>query len=284
MFNFITVNVNGLRDHNKRMSFLQWLSHLSADIVCLQETHVSSCAEADFWFSSYGFLALPSPGSIHSCGSVILYRPTFVLVKSSIDRQGRFVLAHFKKDDLIFGVACLYAPNRNPSRNDFFDYCADQMDLSVPTLLCGDFNTVFDRVLDRRGPVSDSSRESSVALSNLFHILSVSDIWRSVHPDSVAFTWLRPDGSQSSRIDLIGCPTSWLHLVASCEILPCPFSDHSAVSLQCEIPVPFPRGPGRWILNTAILSDADFVSSVRDFWQVWKLKKSAFFLSVQMVG
>lgn len=76
--------------------------------------------------------------------------------------------------------------------------------------------------------------------------------------------------------DLIGCPTSWLHLVASCEILPCPFSDHSAVSLQCEIPVPFPRGPGRWILNTAILSDADFVSSVRDFWQVWKLKKSAF--------
>lgn len=276
MFNFITVNVNGLRDHNKRMSFLQWLSHLSADIVCLQETHVSSCAEADFWFSSYGFLALSSPGSIHSCGSVILYRPTFVLVKSSIDRQGRFVLAHFKKDDLIFGVACLYAPNRNPSRNDFFDYCADQMDLSVPTLLCGDFNTVFDRVLDRRGPVSDSSRESSVALSNLFHILSVSDIWRSVHPDSVAFTWLRPDGSQSSRIDLIGCPTSWLHLVASCEILPCPFSDHSAVSLQCEIPVPFPRSPGRWILNTAILSDADFVSSVRDFWQVWKLKKSAF--------
>ena len=135
MFTFITVNVNGLRNPNKRMSFLQWLSHLSADFVCLQETHVSSCAEAVSWFSSYGFLVLSSPGSVHSCGSVILYRSTFVLASSVADRQGRFVLAHFKKDDLLFGVACLYVPNRNPDRDSFFDYCVDQVDLSVPTIL-----------------------------------------------------------------------------------------------------------------------------------------------------
>lgn len=213
------------------MSFLQWLSHLSADVVCLQETHISSCAEADSWFSSYGFLALSSPGSVHSCGSVILYRSSFTLVKSFCDRSGRFVLAHFTKDDLTFGIVCLYASNRNPERNEFFSYCADQVDLSVPTFLCGDFNAVFHRTLDRRAASSDCCRESSIALGNLFDALSVLDVWRSCHPDSVAYTWLRPDGSCSSRIDLIGCPSSWLHLVDSCEILPCPFSDHSAVSL-----------------------------------------------------
>ena len=74
MFTFITLNDNGLREPNKRMSFLQWLSHLSVDIVCLQETHVSSCHEGDSWFSSYGFYVVSSPGSIHSCGSVILNR------------------------------------------------------------------------------------------------------------------------------------------------------------------------------------------------------------------
>ena len=84
MFTIITVNVNGLRDPNKSMSFLQWLSHLSADVVCLQECHVLSCAEVDSWFSPYGCLALSSPGSVHSCGSVILYRSTFTLVKSSL--------------------------------------------------------------------------------------------------------------------------------------------------------------------------------------------------------
>ena len=59
-------------------------------------------------------------------------------------------------------MAYLYVPNRNPDRNDFFDFCADQIDLSVPTLLCGDFNAVFDRALDRRNAALDSSRESSV--------------------------------------------------------------------------------------------------------------------------
>ena len=276
MFILVTVNANGLRAHNKLMSFLQWLSHLSADFVYLQETHVSSCTEAVSWFSSYGFLALTSPWSLHLCGSVLHYRPTFILAKSSTDRNGHFVLAHFTRDDLIFGVVCLYAPNRNPDRNAFLDFCPDQVDPSVPTVLCGDFNTVFDGHLDRRGSAFDSSRKSSVALGNLFHILSVSDVCRFKHPDSRVFTWLRPDGSCSSRIDLIGCPSSWLHLVDSCEILPCPLSDHSAVMLQCVVPVPFPRGPGRWILNTSILSDAGFVPSFHVFWRFWKLKKNAF--------
>ena len=53
----VTINVNGLRDANKRLSFLQWLSHSSPSIVCLQETHAVSDGELRQWFSSYGFLA-----------------------------------------------------------------------------------------------------------------------------------------------------------------------------------------------------------------------------------
>ena len=117
---FLTINVNGLHDHNKRLSFLHWLSHLAANFVCLQETHVSTCFECDSWFSSNGFLAVTSPGSTHSCGLVIIYRPTFTLSKAAFDSGGHFVLAHFKQNDITFGVACLYAPNRNPERNDFF--------------------------------------------------------------------------------------------------------------------------------------------------------------------
>lgn len=77
---FITLNVNGLRDPNKRMALLQWLSHLSLDFVCLQETHVLSAVECTNWFSSYGYSTVTSPGSNHLCGSVILYRPRYSLV------------------------------------------------------------------------------------------------------------------------------------------------------------------------------------------------------------
>jgi len=43
---------------------------------------------------------------------------------------------------------------------------------SVPTLVCGDFNAVFDRALDRRGSkVFDASRESVRALGALFSMI-----------------------------------------------------------------------------------------------------------------
>ena len=36
---FITINVDGLRDPAKRLSFSHWLSGYHFDVVCLQELH-----------------------------------------------------------------------------------------------------------------------------------------------------------------------------------------------------------------------------------------------------
>ena len=253
---FLSLNVNGLRDPNKRVGLLQWLSHLSLDFVCLQETHILHVDEGKVWFSSYGFSCLVSPGTAHSCGSVILYRARYDLVKFQIDAAGRFVMAHFKYHGIVFRIVCLYAPNRNPDRNDFFSFCESRIDPSVPTLLCGDFNAVFDRSLDRRGSnIFDTARESSEVLFALFRECCVADVWRVLHPTQRSFSWTKSDGSYASRIDLVGCPYSWLHHVQSCDILVCPLSDHAAVVLKCVIPDPIPRGPGRWKLNCSVLSD-----------------------------
>ena len=51
----------------------------------------------------------------------------------------------------MFRIAPVYAPNRNPERDKFFTSCVDFAGPSVPTILCGDFNAVFDRAKDRRG-------------------------------------------------------------------------------------------------------------------------------------
>ena len=277
MASFLSLNVNGLRDANKRAGLLQWLSHLSLDFVCLQEAHVLSPEECNSWFSSFGFLSLASPGSVHSRGCVILYRPRFSLNNFQIDADGRFVLADFKFREIAFRVVCLYAPNRNPDRDDFFAFCESAIDPSVPTLLCGDFNAVFDRSLDRRGSnVFDYTRESCGTLSSLFNECCVADVWRILHPDLPGFSWTRSDGSLASRIDLIGCPFSWLHCVQACDLLPCPFSDHCAVLLNCPVPEPLPRGPGRWKLNASILSDDAFVLKFKAFWSSWRLRKNSF--------
>lgn len=186
------------------------------------------------------------------------------MLNSWTDSCGRVVLAEFQDRDVIFRVVCVYAPNRNPDRDTFFSFVSSKIDQSVATLVCGDFNSVFDRSIDRRGSnVLDSSRESSASLFSLLRDCGVIDIWRSLHPTTIAFSWLRPDGKLSSKIDLIGCPYPWIHLVQSCVMLACPYSDHCAIVLSVPIPEPTPRGPGHWKLTISILKGNGFRFSLR---------------------
>ena len=63
------------------------------------------------------------------------------------------------------------------------------VDPSVPTILSGDFNVVFDCSVDRRGSCSSSaSCDSSNTLSSLFRNCCVLDIWRVLHPLQLGFT------------------------------------------------------------------------------------------------
>ena len=272
----VSVKVNGLRDADKRLSFLQWLSHHSPSVACLQETHALSSDELSQWFSRFGYLCLGSFGSSHSCGVAILYRP--VLSCSALcDFDGRFVLGEFTFRDSVFRVACCYAPNRNPDRDAFFHRCIDSIDPSVPTLLCGDFNTVPDRFIDRRGSCPfDTSRESSNLLSVLFRDCCVVDIWRLKHPGVSGFTWSRRDGSLASRIDLVGCPYRWISFVSSVDILPCLYSDHSALHFSWSLSPVTPPGPGFWKLNTSILLEDSYFQLISDFWFSWQQRRQHF--------
>ena len=87
--------------------------------------------ECSAWFSSYGYMSVSSSGTNHSCGVVVLYRPGYYVTKSWIEPGGRFATLEFKHQDVTFRVVCLYAPNRNPARDDFFASCANSIDPSV---------------------------------------------------------------------------------------------------------------------------------------------------------
>ena len=84
----ISINVNRLRDGNKRTVLLQFLWCLptppppSPDVVCLQELHCVSEAEVLDWFRSSGFSVLASPGSSRSCGVAIFYKSKLTSVAS----------------------------------------------------------------------------------------------------------------------------------------------------------------------------------------------------------
>ena len=269
----LSLNCNGIRDQSKRIGLVQWLRSLpvSVDVVCLQETHCLSAPECSSWFLSSGFNSSLSPGSAHSCGCIVLFRPFLSLVNSWCDDEGRYLQCEFSFLGKSFRVCSIYAPNRNPARDQFLDNLHSKIDPLIPTVLCGDFNTVFDLSLDRFGSdPSDSSRESSSSLRDLFDACCTIDIWRYLHPSSASFSWTRWDGTLASRIDLCGIPYLWVSSVLSCDLLPCPFSDHCGVLTSISVPDVVPPGPGLWKLNTSILEEQAYVQLVSDFWLMWR--------------
>ena len=168
----------------------------------------------------------------------------------------------------------MYAPNRNPEQDHFFAHVTDNLDPGTPTILAGDFNTVFNRSLDRCGSVVvDTSRESSAALARLFKEVCCEDIWGYLHPSSSGFTWSRADGSFSSRIVLVGCPFDGVPSVSACDIVPCPFSNHCALAFSVSVPDVIPHGPGLWKLNVSILEEREYFDIISDFWAQWKYRK-----------
>ena len=107
---------------------------------------------------------------------------------------------------------------------------------------------------------------------------STVDVWRAVHPNVQAFTWSNRSSTISSRIDLMFCPVNWLSCVSSSHIIPCPHSDHCAVSFAVsEIPDSLDIGPGYWKLNCQFLEDADLRREISSFWASWQAQKSSFF-------
>lgn len=126
-----------------------------------------------FGFLLMVFLSVVSPGSFLAWGFVVLYRPRYSLLNSWTDSCGRFVLTEFQDRNVIFRVACVYAPKRKPDRITIFRFVSSKIDPSFATLVCGDFNTVFDR---RGSSVLDSSRESTASLLSLFRDCGVIDI------------------------------------------------------------------------------------------------------------
>lgn len=268
----LTLNCNGIRDASKRAGLLQWVRSLPVrpDIICLQEVHCSSVRECASWFQSSGFGVVCSPGSVRSAGCVILFRDSLSVSDSWCDAEGRYLQCEFFFRGQSFRVCSLYVPNRNPARDSFLRDLQVKIDFSVPSLLCGDFNTVFDRALDRRGSdPSDTSRESTSALRGLFDACSVVDIFRYLHPSTPGYTWSKWNGTLASRIDLVGIPSHWVSSVSACSVVPCPFSDHCGVLASVTVPDSIPSGPGLWKLNTAVLKEAEYVRLISDFWQAW---------------
>ena len=98
--------------------------------------------------------------------------------------------------------------------------------LGLP-LVGGAFNC-YDSVFDKFGgaPSLDSVFKGFKSGCRL------GDVWRFKHSQEKQFTWFNADLIIASRLDSFLIPKSSYHLIISCDIFPCTYSDHDFVILN----------------------------------------------------
>ena len=263
---------------DNRLIFIQWLNCVKPDIVCLQETHSISIDEFKNWFNSTSYKCISSPGTARSCGVGILISRNFDILQQWRDQNGRYVVAELSRQNFTFRIHCLYGPNENSTRENFFGSICPTVDPILPNFFLGDFNTVINPVLDRFGCnlASPWAPTCSQCLESLMSATDSVDIWRYRNPSSEAYTWHRPNGQQGSRLDMIWLPERYVGFVNSCEILPYLRSDHRYVYLTINLPFNTSYQRSYWKLNVSLLSKPVLRQRITDFWHDWQRKKLSF--------
>ena len=154
----LTLNVNGMRDSQKRSRIFQFCKSLGVDFALLQETHIVNQDEVHTWSFEWGGGLHASFGSTSSCGTVILVSPrwTSLVGKVDSDHEGRLVCVTIKHPSGSFLLCNVYAPNRPSDRRDFFITLPSFVPGSAPCILAGDFNCVPDTRFDRMSSCTSS--------------------------------------------------------------------------------------------------------------------------------
>jgi exonuclease III len=91
---------------------------------------------------------------VRSRGVAILFRPIFKLDSNYSDDAGRLQVVNFSlvtSDSCSFQLVNLYGPNKKNEGEDFFEFVLSKIDPTPHTVVCGDFNTVVNPHVDRRG-------------------------------------------------------------------------------------------------------------------------------------
>ena len=156
VLNFLSLNVRGLRNREKRRAIFSYLKKLEkASVYLLQETF-SNPNDEKIWSAEWGGQVFYSHGSDHSKGVCILIKPNspYHAEIVELDIYGRFIILCLKTPGEISpNVVNVYAPTDLREQIDFINSFSKKMISLTDTsnlVIAGDWNTTLN-ALDKQG-------------------------------------------------------------------------------------------------------------------------------------
>ena len=271
-FSWITLNVRGLRNKDKRTRIFEWCKSKGSDISFLQETY-STLEVEEQWKKEWGGPMFFSHGSNHSKGVLILFSPHLDFKRGAvkIDEDGRYIIFKGEIQGAKFLLGNVYFPIRDKVQlqvdflNKLNKSICEVFDKDYPVILGGDFNTLMDGGMDYEGPnIVHKSRFIDV-LKEFLNKYDLEDIWRKRNLDARQFTFRQMSPLVQSRLDYWFISCSLEKLVKKCEILVSITPDHSGIRLQFQNLVDnFHFGKSYWKFNNSLCMDKHFVDGMND--------------------
>lgn len=261
---FISLNVRGLRNIDKRKALFLFIKHREAQIIFFQETH--SCdSDLKFWKSQWGDSVFFCHGTNHSAGvAVLLNKLKGDVLETIYSGEGRWIIIILNTDDTKFIICNVYGHNNSCLNACMFKKLSQLLlDLKrkysdAYLLIGGDFNEAPNDSIDRIPPKNSTSKIFDLLCDNL----QVTDVWRFLHPHDKEYTWTNNDMTRKSRIDFWLLSTNAIQFVSDTSIGYSPLSDHRFISVSligkadsCK------RIRGYWKFNNKLLLDETFVDS-----------------------
>ena len=265
MLEIISVNANGLGDDSKRRDVFWYYKRLNVDVIMVQETHSSAETQA-LWKSQWGSEAIFSHGQTNARGVMILFRKSanYSIGKTTIDKEGRFIVCDCKVNNQEILLVNVYAPNEDKPSFFIELFEAISKHTTANRIIGGDFNLVLDVQADSKYRATNNTKACKL-LNSYMEESQLVDIWRTRNENAARYTHFKVKGKHCyARLDYFIINYGLVVQVQKAEILPSYKSDHSMISVQILEHDKQQRGRGYWKLNNSIFNDIENVNKMNE--------------------
>ena len=181
----------------------------------------------------------------------------------SRDENGRILILEASYDSKNFLLINLYNANSENNQLVTLDTLISllenhNLDGSFHPIFSGDFNNIFDTVLDASGGNPSLKKKSIAKIISITEKLDTFDTFRIRHPILRRFTYRRKNPSLHRRLDYIFLSNNLQEYISSIDTIPAFMSDHSPVFMKLNFEPNVKRGKYGWKFNTSLLKDVEF--------------------------
>ena len=263
----LTLNVRGLRGNKKRRTIFNFIRQKKHDIIGLQECHIISDFDADWWEKQITTHALYyAVGTNRRNGNIILVNKQYREKTKYIFNNDRILIIEIETKDRKFLVLNAYAPQSTEDKIYFFhkirevmsEHCTPQ---HTPILL-GDFNAVVDNDLDIITGRKHDQQETN-SFNELINSLDLIDSWRTMNKTEREYTWSMKHPFIARRLDYIFIAKSLADNLQHSQIISIPLTDHRAVETDLTFH-DYVKGPSYWKFNNSLLKDPKFIEETNE--------------------